>query len=230
MIPKKLFQTWHSKVLSSRMRDCVDALKAANPDYEHHFYDDADCRAFIEANFPVEVVDAFDALVPGAYKADLWRYCALYIHGGVYLDIKFRPLNGFRFSVLEEDKEYFCRDLDVTGRGTLGIYNAILVCRAGNPILKQCIDQIVRHVAEEYYGFDYLCPTGPALMGGFFPPSATFELRLSSSAQCIEWVGRPILGIYRGYRLKQWMEGRTRYYKAWQQRKVYARKGAVARY
>jgi hypothetical protein len=225
MIPKKLFQTWHSKALSAEMQDCVEALKAANPDYEHHLYDDADCRAFIEAHFPQEVTDAFDALVPGAYKADLWRYCVLYLHGGVYLDIKFRPLNGFRFSELEEDKEYFCRDLDVTRRRTLGIYNAILVCRAGNPILKQCIDQIVRHVAEEHYGYDYLSPTGPALLGSFFPPTATFELRLARSARCIEWGDRPILGIYKGYRRTQWREGRTRYDRAWRRREIYAKKG-----
>ncbi|MDZ4404014.1 glycosyltransferase [Prosthecobacter sp.] len=227
MISKKLFQTWHTKVLSPGMQASVDALKAANPDFEHYLYDDADCRAFIQEHFPTEVADAFDALVPGAYKADLWRYCVLHVHGGIYLDIKFRPLNGFRFSELE-DKEYFCRDLDDTKRGTLGIYNAILICRAGNPILKQCIDQIVRHVEEDYYGFDYLCPTGPALIGRFFLPTETFELRLARSAKHIEWRNRPILEIYKGYRRTQKKEAMTRYYEAWRRREIYARKGLPA--
>jgi len=26
-------------------------------------------------------------LIPGAYKADLFRYCVLLIHGGVYADV-----------------------------------------------------------------------------------------------------------------------------------------------
>ena len=30
---------------------------------------------------------AWSTLRAGAAKADLWRYCALYVHGGVYLDL-----------------------------------------------------------------------------------------------------------------------------------------------
>ena len=48
-------------------------------------------------------------MVPGAYKADLWRYCILYIYGGIYIDIKLEPINGFRFRELL-DKEYFVLD------------------------------------------------------------------------------------------------------------------------
>lgn len=31
--------------------------------------------------------EAYDALIPGAFKADLFRYCVLFIYGGVYADI-----------------------------------------------------------------------------------------------------------------------------------------------
>jgi len=33
------------------------------------------------------VKEAYDALIPGAFKADLFRYCVLFIYGGVYADI-----------------------------------------------------------------------------------------------------------------------------------------------
>lgn len=38
-------------------------------------------------HFPSEVLEAFDILIPGAFKADLFRYCVLFIYGGVYADV-----------------------------------------------------------------------------------------------------------------------------------------------
>lgn len=38
-------------------------------------------------HFPAEVKEAYDDLIPGAFKADLFRYCVLFIYGGVYADI-----------------------------------------------------------------------------------------------------------------------------------------------
>ena len=95
-IPLNIFQTYHTLDLPPRMRKCVDKLIQNNPEFTHHLYDDNDCRQFIKDNFPLNVVQAFDKLIPGAYKADLWRYCVLYIHGGIYLDIKYNCANKFK--------------------------------------------------------------------------------------------------------------------------------------
>ena len=88
-IPLNIFQTYHTLDLPPRMRKSVNKLIKNNPEFTHYLYDDDDCRKFIKNNFPSNVVNAFDKLIPGAYKADLWRYCVLYIHGGIYLDIKY---------------------------------------------------------------------------------------------------------------------------------------------
>ena len=48
---------------------------------------------FLQQHFP-EYVSVFRRL-HGAHKADLFRYAVLYVHGGVYMDIKIklvRPL------------------------------------------------------------------------------------------------------------------------------------------
>ena len=34
-----------------------------------------------------QVRQAYDSLIPGAFKADLFRYCVLLIYGGVYADV-----------------------------------------------------------------------------------------------------------------------------------------------
>ena len=97
IIPLNLFQTWHTLDLPINMRNAVDTLKMQNPEFTHYLYDDNMSREFIKNNFNDDVLYAYDKLKPGAYKADLWRYCVLYIYGGIYLDIKFAPLNGFKF-------------------------------------------------------------------------------------------------------------------------------------
>ena len=54
------------------------------------------CREFIKNNFDLDILNAYDILKPGAFKADLWRCCILYIYGGIYLDIKYGCFAGFK--------------------------------------------------------------------------------------------------------------------------------------
>jgi mannosyltransferase OCH1-like enzyme len=55
--------------------------------WEYKFYSDAQAVDFLSIHFPPEVLEAYNALIPGAFKADLFRYCVLLIHGGFYADI-----------------------------------------------------------------------------------------------------------------------------------------------
>ncbi len=68
-----------------------DLLREMAPEYKIKFYDDAACREFISRHFKRKTLNKFDSLVLGAHKADLFRYCVLYVHGGVYFDIKIKP-------------------------------------------------------------------------------------------------------------------------------------------
>jgi mannosyltransferase OCH1-like enzyme len=141
------------------MRERVELMKAQNPRFTHHLYDDNDCREFIQTHFKPDVLDAYDRLIPGAYKADLWRLCVLFINGGIYMDIKFCCVNGFKLIELTE-KEHFVKD-----RPTNSIYNALMACRKGNLFLYQSIRQIVANVKNKYYGETPLSPTGPKMLG-----------------------------------------------------------------
>ena len=162
VIPLNIFQTWHSKNLPPIMAKNVDFIKQSNPAFNHMLFDDNDCREFIKTNFNNDILNAFDTLIPGAYKADLWRYCVLYISGGIYIDIKYVPINGFKFISLTE-KEHWVLDIDNNG-----IYNALIVAKPGNVILLQAIDNIVTNVKNRYYGNSCLEPTGPLLLAKLF--------------------------------------------------------------
>ena len=159
VIPLDIYQTWFTKELPPKMRERVALLKAQNPRFNHHLFDDNDCREFIKTHFKPDVLDAYDKLIPGAYKADLWRLCVLFINGGIYMDIKFCCVNGFRLIELTE-KEHFAKD-----RPANSIYNALMSCKKGNMFLYKSIRQIVANVQNNYYGSHPLSPTGPFMLG-----------------------------------------------------------------
>jgi mannosyltransferase OCH1-like enzyme len=160
IIPLKIFQTWYTKDLSPKMKERVENIKASNPEFEHHLFDDNDCREFIKNNFDSHVLHAFDSLVPGAYKADLWRYCVLFKHGGIYLDIKLNCINGFKLIELTRSN-HFVKDRI----SPLSIYNAFMVCKPRTPLLWYAICNIVFNVKTKFFGKSALEPTGPVLLG-----------------------------------------------------------------
>lgn len=92
-VPRVVHQTYFSKArVPSKVARNFAAFAA---DYERRLYDDADVEAFLSKHFVPGVLAAFRNLKYGAHKADLFRYAVLYVHGGVYLDIKtelVRPL------------------------------------------------------------------------------------------------------------------------------------------
>jgi len=158
IIPLNIYQTWHTKELPHNMSIHSQLIKKNNPAFNYFLFDDDDCREFIKNNFSDDVLNAFDSLIPGAYKADLWRYCILYKNGGIYLDIKYTFVNNFKFINLTE-KEHLVMDI-----GNNGIYNAFMVCLPGNELLLRAINKIVENVNNKYYGDNFLDPTGPIML------------------------------------------------------------------
>jgi mannosyltransferase OCH1-like enzyme len=161
-IPANIFQTWNTKKLPLKMFQAMKCIKKNNPRFRYYLFDDNDCREFIKMNFPSNVLYAYDSLIPGAYKADLWRYCILYKYGGIYMDVKYYPVNNFKLINLLE-KEHWVLD-----NGEHGIYNALMVCKPNNEILLKAINQIVLNVKNKFYGDGFLDPTGPGLLAQYF--------------------------------------------------------------
>jgi mannosyltransferase OCH1-like enzyme len=226
IIPLNIFQTWETKDLPPRMNECVRALKLCNPEFRYYLFDDKECRDFIKNNFDDEVLYSYDRLIPGAFKADLWRYCILYKLGGIYLDIKYECVNGFKFITLTTD-EYFVRDrYDVSNKSA--VYNALMICKPGNEILSKCIRKIVENVKMKFYGLSALQITGPKMMIEFFTPNEKRKLNDlyhfdKNGYYYIVHGNQKILMIYPEYRREQAKHQGIKHYSVlWSQRKVYA--------
>lgn len=216
VIPLHIYQVWHDlKEMPQPVKESTSMIKEQNPEFEYHLYDEHVCRSFIKNNFSKKVVDAYDSIMPHAYKADLWRYCILYKKGGIYLDSKYYGVEGFKLIQLT-GKEYFCKDVPWTFGG---IYNAILICKPKNKIMLQCIQRVVKQVEEQYYGSTPWC-IGPLMMRYFFTKDKFDALELEF--EVVNKVKRFIL--YKGHRILKYNEA----YKAlndwrqyWKERKLY---------
>lgn len=158
-IPKKVYMSWKTRELPPIMYKTVLTNSENNPEYDFYVFSDEECREFIVANYDADTVAAFDSLIPGAYKSDLWRYCILYKLGGIYMDIKFKidvPLNHLtelNENLLVKDRPEHC------------IYQGVAIVKPGLHIFMECINQIKIHVKTKFYGELPLHPTGPRLLG-----------------------------------------------------------------
>ena len=221
-IPANIFQTWHTKTLPPGMQMAVNNLKASGIRFKYQLFDDNDCKEFIKNNFDESVFNAYNSLKPGAYKADLWRYCVLYKEGGIYLDIKYFPVNAFQLKNLIE-REHFCLDADNNG-----IYNAIMVCKPGNTVLKKAIYQIVENVKTKYYGKSCLDPTGPGLLSQYFTREEknnmdlTHEFRVSLDYRYILYNKYYVFQSYPNYRNEHHVFKKEEHYgHLWNIRNIY---------
>jgi len=222
VIPLNIYQTWHSKNLPPLMYNAITKVKFNNPAFTYYLFDDNDCRNFIKNNFEPDILNAYDSLIPGAYKADLWRYCILYKNGGIYLDVKYLPVNNFKFINLTEN-EHWVLDADKNK-----IYNALIICKPNNPILFAAINKIVENVKNKFYGNDCLDPTGPGLLSEFFTSEQKsnfdmyHEFYNNYDNRYIYFNNYIILKSYKGYINEHNNNKKVEYYgNLWQNRQIY---------
>jgi len=181
LISKNIFYIWLGSETFEKMRENIENIKNLNPSYKVICYDNTMGEGFLKENFEEKILNSYRTLVPFAYKSDLLRYCLLYTYGGIYMDPKISSENLFSFSELE-DKEYFARDLESSGKG---IYNGFMMCRKNNEKLLRVIHKICENCENRCYGnedniLSALEITGPILLVKYFTDEEmnTFELEV----------------------------------------------------
>jgi len=171
IIPKKIFQTWEVKgnKISIEMQKIIDSWKKFNPDYEFYFYDKEDRELFIKNNFPKKIYDAYCRILPGAYKADLWRYCILYIYGGVYVDIDSLCLSKLDIFFYKDTEFMTIVDFNRVGseavEGSFNLACGFIASIPKSKILENCINIIVYQVDNNIIPISKLNFTGPGVLG-----------------------------------------------------------------
>ena len=165
-IPKIIYKTGPGKLdnLSGEILKIFNKIEKQNTDYKIKYYDDNDCYNLIKNNFEPEVLWAYNKLKPTAYKADLFRYCVLYLYGGIYSDLSqdiLIPLNDL--IDFEKDTLILTEDFIHNGYSYYGIQISFIACIPKLEIFKQCINNIIINCGKSYYGITPLDITGPYL-------------------------------------------------------------------
>eukprot|EP00899_Mesostigma_viride_P014705 jgi/Mesvir1/23235/Mv09238-RA.1 len=140
----------------------------ADPSLDFTLVDFPTAEEFIRTRCGEDVAWAFRMLLPGAYRADLYRYCVLFAEGGYAVDLGFHlkaPLSSF---VPPNTTFVVAEDPGLTNVGAwVGFTGAV----AGHPLLRACMDLVVENVRACWYetrGETVLGPlaiTGPELLG-----------------------------------------------------------------
>ena len=169
-IPKVIYKTGIDEYINipEDVYNVFSETVGLNPGFTIKYYSDKDSREFIKNNYDNDILISYDKLIPGAYKADLFRYCILYKNGGIYSDLTQRFTIPFKKLIdLENDNLYLVKDIDhykINGEGySKGIQISFMASRPGNEIFLKAIKQIVRNVNDKFYGDNPLHPTGPSL-------------------------------------------------------------------
>ena len=146
--------------------DIFNKILNQNPDYQLYYFDNDECDNFMK-DYSKTIFNYYNQLIPGAYKADLFRVCILERYGGCYCDLGFEMLETFD-NILQESNLVLVKDKPFFYLKCYGIYNAFMCSYKNNLFFKQIIKQICENIENEYYGENTLDITGPTLIGRIF--------------------------------------------------------------
>lgn len=138
VIPKKVIQTYFD--ISKIPQKVYNNIAIYANGFEHIIYDNNSALSFLDEFYSKDVVKAFNKLENGAHKADLLRYCLLYIYGGIYLDIKTELISPLI------DIFYSNSNIDiyvVLMNSKDGIYNGVIATKPQNKIFLELIEHIL---------------------------------------------------------------------------------------
>jgi hypothetical protein len=138
-------------------------LRNLYPQARYHMWDGHSLRDLIASHFEPDVREAFDTLAPYSFKADLARFCILYLYGGLYVDLGMRCLNPLRPPVGIGLASF--RDYDLLSPSWVSVAGGITWAAPKRQEFRFAIDYVLENCRARYYGENPLYPTGPVLFG-----------------------------------------------------------------
>ena len=165
VIPKIFIQTYKNNRLHPFIHRNILKMLVANRDYQYRFITDEDGEQLIQEHFDETVLTAFKKVKLNAAKGDFLRYIALYVYGGIYLDLdaNLGDLHDFFFN--------YGSPLKLSEKECILFYNDsidskieqwVIMTKPHNEIIRWFIDEMVKRIHDgETYILD---ATGPHMV------------------------------------------------------------------
>jgi len=141
----------------AKFSDPLLNLARANPAYTFRGFSDAGARAFVKEDCGDRAARAYDCFMPPAYRADLFRFCALWSLGGIYFDSDLIPAVGI------EQLYNPCENVTAGADMYDGIQIKVISARPRDTGIECALNTILVHVANRYYGSNPLEVSGPIM-------------------------------------------------------------------
>jgi mannosyltransferase OCH1-like enzyme len=163
-IPKRIIQTHFSdRYLSRNHYNAIQSFLELNPEYEYEYFNNQDCRNFIQLNYDSSILNAYDHLIPGAFRSDFFRVCYMYKKGGCYFDNKHilrMPLSDI---IKPHHLNFYCKDAGSDTRNHNGIFFSV----AGDLDLLALIKEMTKKIHRRDRGRTVFDITGPDIFYRF---------------------------------------------------------------
>lgn len=156
-------QTWFEPVTAEKypnMSRLIESWKRSG--WQYYFWDDDSAAEFLSLHFPPEIREAYDSILPGAFKADLFRYCVLSIMGGIYSDMDVMLESNLDAAVPPDVG--FMTPVDAPGTKPdkrMCLWNGFIASAPGHPFLTKAIEHVVNNIRNRFTVVDYdrmMCP------------------------------------------------------------------------
>ena len=200
-----IYQTYPKKELPEDMKKVNDKMKEINNNYQFILFDDYDCRNFIENNFTKIILDLYDNILSGTIKADLWKYCILYLYGGIYLDLKFESHDDFKISHLNKNS------LVINHTG-------FIITNPKNNLFINLINNLIHNVSNKNYS---LLPDKISGINYLGNASNDTNFKVSEDKENIYYKGKIILKYYENYISEKYLNLPTNLKFLWHNQFIY---------
>jgi mannosyltransferase OCH1-like enzyme len=181
IIPKIIIQTSNEPIRKNIFHhNAIVTLIELNPEYEYKFFNDNECRIYIKDNLPefdfdiymkMNILKAYDLIIPGAIKADFFRYFYLYVNGGCYFDCKMILKKNLSSIINSDDKIILCRD-------DKSFHNGIILIEQKNELMLNCLKECIGNILNKNRGNNPHDVTGTDIFYKHFKDSKDISLKL----------------------------------------------------
>ena len=150
IIPKHIYQTHHFNYdeMPPVMKREVKKIRELHPEYEYSYFNDEQAEGWMMEEYGRRSREywAYKCITNGAFKADFWRYSALWKKGGWYLDSDFSFIQPIDYFV-PEDITFVTPICNVN---THGLFNAFMGVIPKHPIMRRAMDIVISNIEGGY--------------------------------------------------------------------------------
>ena len=174
-IPKKIMQTYINNFVGKGCYLNMTRTALMNDDCEYFYFENMRSYLYIADNFPPKIIKAYNTIIPGAFKADIFRLCWLYIEGGIYMDMTIEPIYSMyeiiqQLDLQDKRKEVlFVKDRKIPSNTHKAIYNALIMATPKSDIVYKLLmnicDNVLQLAKNEDFSQNPLNYTGPNIIG-----------------------------------------------------------------